>query len=168
MVSEVKESSDYFGQFSTCFMDIIEQSQQVMHHENSAYFKDITVVQSLFSPRGEIPRYRHTQRVQEIHLGTLLVKGERNTGIHNLVVKGERSGYRQDPVIVQVAHWHNPYGKRERVRDTQIIQRAARPNRMAGKQRPSPRRAETITREGANQDIKESGHRSRRPPAYKG
>ena len=31
MVSEVKESSDYFGQFSTCFMNIIEQFQQVMH-----------------------------------------------------------------------------------------------------------------------------------------
>ena len=39
---------------------------------------------------------------------------------------------------------------------------------LTGKQRPSPQRAETITREGANQDIKESGHRSRRPAAHKG
>ena len=30
------------------------------------------------------------------------------------------------------------------------------------------RRAETLTLEGANQGIKESGHRSRRPPAHKG
>ena len=37
-----------------------------------------------------------------------------------------------------------------------------------GKQRPSPRWAETLTHEGANQNIKESGHRSRRPPAHKG
>ena len=44
-----------------------------------------------------------------------------------------------------------------------------------GKQRPSPGgqarpdgQAETLTLEGANQDIKESGHRSRRPPAHKG
>ena len=81
---------------------------------NSTCFKDITVVQSFFSQEGRYPGYRHTQRA-EIHLGTLLVKGER---------KGERSGYRQDPSIsvshrkerdlVQAAHRHNPYGKRDR------------------------------------------------------
>ena len=70
--------------------------------------------------------------------------------------------------------------KGKRIRDMQIIQRAARPNRTwagktqsAGQAETPPQRAETLTRwaetltlEGANQGIKESGHRSRRPPAH--
>ena len=59
--------------------------------------------------------------------------------------------------------------------DTQIIQWAARLNhttggktQSAGQAETSPQPAETLTLEGTNQDIKESGHPSRRPPAHKG
>ena len=137
---------------------------------------------------------------------------------YNLVVKGERSEYRQEPDLVQVIHryiypctakgieirragktqWYTPDGRQRTIhrynpggqkgktrtgqaetltrrgharsyseRQGSIIRRAARPSQR-GKQRPPPRQAETLTLEGANQHIKESGHRSRRPPAHKG
>ena len=94
------------------------------------------------------------------------------------MVKGERSGYRQDPSIsvlhrkerdlVQAAHRHNPYGKRERVpvRYTQLY--GGRQGPVRGQAETPTRQAETLTLEGANQHIKESGHRSRRPPAHRG
>ena len=71
-----------FGQFSTCYMDIIEQFEQLrtsfMHYcENSTYFYSGTKL-FFFSQEGRYPGYRHTQRA-EIHLGTLLVKGEGDT-----------------------------------------------------------------------------------------
>ena len=125
---------------------------------------------AFFSQEGRYPGYRHTQRAE-------------NTLIHNLVVKGERSGYRQDPITSSTSGTsiYIPYGKRERVRasrDPQYGTRKSYGGRQGpvrgqaetppGGQRPSPRRAETLTLEGANQDIKESGHRSRRPPAHKG
>ena len=95
------------------------------------WFMSITVVQSFFFPRGEIPGYRHTQRVQEIHLSTLLVKGER---------KGERSGYRQNPVIsiVQAADRHNPYSKREKGTGTVQSHMVGGKAQSGDKQRPHP------------------------------
>ena len=63
------------------------------------------------------------------------------------MVKRERSGYRQDPVIVQAADRYNPYGKREKGTGMvhSIIRWVARPNHCTvgrqgptGKQRPSP------------------------------
>ena len=62
-----------------------------------------------------------------------------------------------------------PYGTRNHTAGdkAQLYDGQARPGQRV-KQRPSPRRAETLTLEGANQDIKESRHRSRRPPAHKG
>ena len=120
------------------------------------------------------------------------------------MIKGERSGYRQDPLI-SVVHrdttlWQRERGKKKEKGD--LVQAAHRyisltakgkeygasrdPTRRAGKtpghanhaaggkaqsagQAETPsRRAETLTLEGTNQGIKESGHRSRRPPAHKG
>ena len=104
---------------------------------------------------------------------------------YNLVVKGERSGYKQDPVIsiVQMAHQDITLTAKGKEYETcksysgwqGPIVRWAGKAKSAGRQRPPPsgqarpdRQAETLTHEGANQDIKESGHRSRRPPTYKG
>ena len=108
-----------------------------------------------------------------------MVKGERfwvhsqwkERDIHIPVRQREKRvlGTGRDPITSGTSgtSTYIPYGKRERVRDTQIIRRAARPSQR-DKQRPPSRRAETLTLEGTNQDIKESGHRSRRPPAHKG
>ena len=126
----------------------------------------------LFFPRGEIPGYRHTQRA-EIHLGTLLVKGER---------KGERSGYRQHPITSSTSGTSiYPLRQKGKVRGKQRPppRGQARPDgtckSYGGRQGPvrgqaeTPTRwAETLTLKGANQDIKESGHQSRRPPTHKG
>ena len=125
-----------------------------------------------FFPRGEIPGYRHTQRA-EIHLGTSLVKGER---------KGERSGYRQDPITSSTSGTSiYPLRQKGKVRGKQRPRPGwqARPDgtckSYGGRQGPvrgqaeTPTRwAETITLEGTNQDIKESGHQSRRPSTHKG
>ena len=131
------------------------------------------MVQSLFPQEGRYLWYRHTQRA-EIHLGTSLVKGER---------KGERSGYRQDPITSSTSGTSiYPLRQKGKVRDKQRPPpgwQKARPDgtckSYGGRQGPvrgqaeTPTRwAETLTLEGANQDIKESGHRSRRPPAHKG
>ena len=117
----------------------------MVYEQFSTYFKDITVVQSFFffPQEGRYPGYRHTQRA-EIHLGTLLVKGER---------KGERSGYRQDPVIsiVQAAHRYisltargKEYGTRKSYGGRQgPVRGKQRP--PPGRQRPSPSRAPTRT-----------------------
>ena len=96
------------------------------------------MVQSIFSQEG---RYLGIgiPREQIIHLDTLLVKGER---------KGERSGYRQGPVIsiVQATHRHNPYGKREKGTGMvhSIIWQVARPSHHTGQARPDEQ-AETFT-----------------------
>ena len=69
--------------------------------------------------------------MQEIHLSTLLVKGER---------KGERSGYRQNPVIsiVQAADRHNPYGKREKGTSTVQSHTAGGKAQSGDKQKTPP------------------------------
>ena len=113
-----------------------------------------------------------------------------------LTVKGEKIWVQATPINISGTSIYNPYGKRERVRDTQIIRRVARPSQgqaetppsvrdtqiirraarpSQGTSRDPTRRAETLTSgrqrpslEGANQDIKESGHQSRRPPTHKG
>ena len=89
----------------------------------------------LFFLRGEI-RYTPSERREK----------------YNLVVKGERSGYRQDPVIsiVQEIYWYTPDDRKEKkiwykrhigitltakgkeYEYTQIIQRTARLNHTAG------------------------------------
>ena len=142
---------------STCLVNIIEQSEQLrtsfMHLLwNSAYFYSGT--KPFFPKRGDtlgigIPR--------EIHWYTPSERREE---------RGKWSGAIGTSI-------YNPYGKRERVRYTQIIRRVARPSQGEAetptRQAETPtRQAETLTLEGANQDIKESGHRSRRPPAHKG
>ena len=106
------------------------------------------------------------------------------------MVKGERSGYRQDPRYIDIYplrqkgkeyETRKSYGGRqgpfsgasrdptrraETRRDTQSYGGWQGPVR--GQAETPTRQAETLTLEGANQDIKESGHRSRRPPAHKG
>ena len=82
--------------------------------QNSAYFKDITVIQSPFFPRGEIPGYRHTQ-VAEIHWDT---PSERR--------KGKRKRSSASGTLT-----YNPYDKRKRVRGTMGGQGPVRPARQA-------------------------------------
>ena len=84
MVSEVKESSDDFWTIFDLFYEhywtiwTIEDKFYAFV-ANSTYFKNITVVQNLFFLRGEI-RYTPSERRE----------------------KGERFGYRQDPIISMV------------------------------------------------------------------
>ena len=116
-------------------------------------------VLSLFFQEG---RYLGIGIPREIHWYTHNEKRER----YNPVAKGERKR-KEKSDLVQAAHRYiYPLRQKERVRDTQIVRRAARPSQ--GQAETPTRQAETLTLEGANQDIKESGHRSRRPPAHKG
>ena len=82
---------------------------------------------ALFFLRGEI-QYTPSERRERYNP---VVKGEG---------KGERSGYRQDPVIsiVQASDQHNPYGKREGygTHKKQIYDGWARPSQW-GEQRPT-------------------------------
>ena len=100
-----------------------------------------------------------------------MAKGERK----------ERSGYRQDPVIVQAADRYitltakgKEYGaskdptRRAGKTPGHANHTAGGKAQSAGQAETPSRQAETLTLEGANQGIKESGHRSRRPPAHKG
>ena len=137
MVSEVKESSDFWtifdlflGLFWTvlciyCEIRPILRTLWTISCEFKAFFR-----------RGEIPGYRHTQR---------------NTLIHNLVVKGERSGYRQDPLI-PVVH-RDTYPLRQKGKSTRHANHMAGGKAQSGDkqrpppggQRPSPSRAPTRT-----------------------
>ena len=113
----------------------------------------------------------------------------------NPVVKGKRSSARNiSGTLLTKGENNNPTAKGKRVPAYNPLRRAARPSQgtsrephpagrqdpgtrksyggrqgpVSGASRDPTRRAETLTLEGANQDIKESGHRSRRPPAHKG
>ena len=86
----------------------------------------------LFSLRGEIPGYSHSQVAEiylsrllikgerkgekkrgEIHLSRLLVKGEIQQYIGTLLVKGESNTLTYNPVV-WVAHQYNSSGKGEK------------------------------------------------------
>ena len=134
---------------------------RVIFGQFSAYFKDITVVQSFFFPRGRF--------------STLLKKGER---------KGERSGYRQDPVIsiVQAAHRDkNPYGKREKVTSTvnhtvggqgPILRRADRPRRASRDPHPAGRDPHLLGHQPGHQGewalVKETSRTQGLQPVHQG
>ena len=100
-----------FGQFSTYFK-VFLNSLYKFYAFIVKFGLFLQWYKAFFFPRGEIPGYRHTQRVQEIHLGTLLVKErekEKDLGtgktqssiVHrhtNPVVKGKRSSARNTVV----------------------------------------------------------------------
>ena len=172
------------------FRPISEQFVQVLciFYENSAYFKDIvdnlpviwTIFEwfmnnfqpisrtlqwykAFFSQEGRYPGYRHTQRA-EIHLGTLLVKGER---------KGERSGYRQDPVIsiVQAAHRYISLTARGKEYGTRKSY-GGRQGPVKGKQRPHPAGRDPHPRgrqpghQGERASVKETSRTQRLQPVH--
>ena len=178
MVSEVKESSDFwtiFDLFLGLFWTVL-----CIYCEIWPILRTLWTILSEFKPFFQEGRYlgRGIPREQKIHWYT---PSERRGG--------KRSGASSIP-REQKIHWYTPSkrrggkrkviwckrhigitltakGKRVLVWYTQLYGGHARPSQW-GKLRPSPRRAETLTLEGANQDIKESGHWSRRPPAHKG
>ena len=186
MVSEVKEPSDLWTIWT------IFNKKLHTYFENSAYFKDIvdnfrvvfehySGTKLFFPKRGDtlgigIPREIHwwKEREKEKDLGTGKTQLHLVQVVHryiSLTAKRERVRGKQRPDPQYGTH--KSYSGRQGpiVRwagKAQSAGQAETPTRRAGKQRPSPRRAETLTLEGANQDIKESGHWSRRPPTHKG
>ena len=125
-----------------------------------------------FFLRGEIPGYRHTQ-VAEIHLGTLLVKGD-------IYIQPCGKGKEIQPCgkgkeIWQVAHqYNNPYGKREKGTNIPSHHMAGRQD-PTGKQRPSPSgqrpspaRDTNLGHQGEWAVVKETSHTQGKQPVHQG
>ena len=91
------------------------------------------------------------------------------------MVKGERSQYKgtQREISLTRQAGQDPGTRRDPIRRAgktpgHANHTAGGKAQSAGQAETPSQWAETLTLEGANQDIKESGHRSRRPPAHKG
>ena len=109
--------------------------------EFSAYFKDITVVQSFYSQEGR-PGYRHTQRAENTPQYT---PSERREQRRKIWVQA-RPSYINNTSGTSI---YIPYGERERIQDTQDIWRVGKTQsdqQGRQRQRPSPDQAETLTR----------------------